>query len=143
MNIIALSRADASKSVPPNNCYVISITEPNEGPPFLHSNWEDVLHLKFDDIDKVEKPLGTRELVLFDSHQAKQIINFVEKYKDNISILAIHCAAGISRSVGVHVALAKIYNTKDLYSRYPCHNKHVARTILGCWEELRNENKIT
>ena len=134
MNIIALSRADASKAVPRNNCYMISITEPNDEPPFLHSNWEDILYLKFDDIDKVEEPLGTRKLELFNLQQAKQIIHFVETYKDNIDILAVHCAAGISRSVGVHVALEKIYNTKDLYSRYPCHNKHVAKTIITCKE---------
>ena len=134
MNIIALSSADASTAIPPSNCYMISITEPNDEPPVLHSDWEDTLYLKFDDIDKVEKPLGTRELELFSLQQAKQIIDFVETYKDNINILAVHCAAGISRSVGVHVALEKIYNTKDLYSRYPCHNKHVAKTIITCKE---------
>lgn len=141
MNIIALSRADADKAIPPTDCYMISITEPNEDPPFLHSNWKDILYLKFDDIDKVEKPLGTRELELFSLQQAKQIIDFVETYKDNINILAVHCAAGISRSVGVHVALEKIYNTKDLYSRYPCHNKHVAQTIIACKAAMDGNNE--
>ena len=77
------------------------------------------------------------ELILFTKEQARDILNFVEKYKDSIDILAIHCQAGISRSVGVHVALEKIYNTKDLYSRYPCHNRHVTSTIL----EVRREEE--
>lgn len=145
MNIIALSRAEASHSIPrESGCYMISITEPDELPPPLHSDWKDVLHITCDDIDQELEStpiirngvtVAHRELLLFSKEQARDILDFVEKYKDSIGILAIHCHAGISRSVGVHVALEKIYNTKDVYSKYPCHNKHVTSTIL----EVNNE----
>ena len=143
MKLMALSREVARRSIPNPGCYLISISEPGEDSPRLHTDWEDILYLHFDDIDRECPPIGDRELVLFSKTQAQKILNFVEKYKDSIDILAIHCLAGISRSVGVQVALAKIYLDKDEYKRFPCHNKHVARVILDCWEETKNENKIT
>jgi predicted protein tyrosine phosphatase len=145
MNIITLSRAEARNSIPrESGCYMISITEPDELPPPLHSDWKDILHIKCDDIDKESGSIpiirngiivSHRQLLLFTKEQARDILDFVEKYKDSIDILAIHCHAGISRSVGARIALEKIYNTKDLYSKYPCHNRHVTSTILGVHRE--------
>lgn len=130
MNIIALSREVACRSIPNPGCYLISISEPDEDSPRLHNDWEDILYLHFDDIDRECPSIGGRELVLFNKTQAGKILNFVEKYKGSINTLVIHCLAGISRSVGVQVALAKIYLDKDEYKRFPCHNRHVATTIL-------------
>lgn len=145
MDIIALSRENARRSIPRiSGCYMISITEPDDLPPTLHADWEAILHIKCDDIDQESGSIpiirngvtvSHRELILFTKEQARDILSFVEKYKDSIDLLAIHCHAGISRSVGVHAALAELYNNKNLYSRYPCHNRHIARTLL----EVGNE----
>jgi predicted protein tyrosine phosphatase len=52
---------------------------------------------------------------LFDNEQAKEIIEFVEYWKDSVDLICVNCCAGISRSAGVAAALSKILNGDDSY----------------------------
>lgn len=64
-----------------------------------------VLNLYVDDIVKEVEGAG----LFYDEH-ANQIVSFVDKHKDIIDTLVIHCYAGQSRSVAVGKALSELYN---------------------------------
>lgn len=91
------------------------------------------LYLKFDDITHDLPPF-----LLMSEAQAKEVVDFVEKYKDKVSMIVCQCEAGISRSAGMALALSLWLNEgKDsgIGSQWCyCPNVHVKRMILG---ELR------
>lgn len=101
---------------------------------------KDVLTLKFDDIDTVRKTFRSAENgyeqvkdtgVLFDSVMAEQIVDFVDKNKDEVDEIWIHCYAGVSRSMAVAAALSKFFNgTDEPYFRYGIPNMRVYRETL-------------
>ena len=145
MQMLTMSLEEAKQAIPSDRCYLISISEPNDELPIFQDGWKGILRLHFDDIDKPGDPIpiykdgniiSERELIPFSMEQAVSILNFIEDNKDDIQILAIHCLAGISRSVGIRVALEKIYNNRDVYTTFPCHNRHVARTIYTTKEVI-------
>lgn len=85
--------------------------------PFISdkNNVIDILRLSFLDADcpndfdvygKIAK-----ESDLMSDEQAKQIVDFVEKYSDYVII--VHCDAGISRSSAVAAAILKHYTGDD------------------------------
>lgn len=69
---------------------------------------KDVLTLLVDDIYK-----EVDGAVLFNKEHAKQIFDFVEKNKDGVDTILVHCHAGQSRSAAVAAFLEKIYFGKD------------------------------
>ena len=68
-----------------------------------------------------------------DDDHATQIVNFVNKYKDSIDLILVHCEAGISRSSGCAVALDLWLNKQDTISGDPRYfpNSHVKSSILA------------
>ncbi len=66
------------------------------------------LHLKFDDVSTIDQ-----RFIYFDQSMATDIINFVNKHCNNVSLIICQCQAGLSRSVAVAAALAKILNYRD------------------------------
>ena len=114
---------------------VISIFEPGENTPSvkIDYNRKDILPIEIHDIDDVEmaKKHGYK---IMDIEQAKSIINFVEKYKDKVSTIVVHCHAGICRSAGCGAALLKIYNYDDseiMMSDKYIPNKHVYNMVIN------------
>jgi len=68
---------------------------------------------------------------LFNNAQARAIINFVNKWKDEVDLICVNCVAGISRSAGVASAISKILNEDDSYFfKHYLPNMLVYRTIL-------------
>lgn len=144
MKIIILSRVEAQHIVPDltvSNA-VISITDPDDKAPAkfsTHDFTKHVLYLKFYDLDGNNQRI--LELLpekfkngLFTDNQAIQILDFVEKVKDEIDTLVVHCEAGISRSSGVAAALSSIYYGSDIHiflNRRYCPNMFVYRKILN------------
>lgn len=57
--------------------------------------------------------------IIFTKEWAEDIRAFVEKYKDDIETIYIHCEAGISRSSAVAAALGMWLNGEDEYSEMP------------------------
>ena len=50
-----------------------------------------------------------------DNKDAKNIIDFVETFKNEVDLIVVHCEFGISRSAGVASALSLILNGTDQY----------------------------
>ena len=69
------------------------------------------LFLKFDDIEDIMD-----NYIFFDRSMAQEILDFVEKYCNQISLVIVQCQAGLSRSVAVASALSKIINFSDPYN---------------------------
>lgn len=106
---------------------------------------KDVLYLWFDDIWLKEHE--DKELKLMNKYQANKIWNFINKYKDRVNNIIVHCTAGISRSGAVGCILARYLNRNDDYllatGKY-IPNKHVYKLMcevfmLGYSEELFKE----
>ena len=65
--------------------------------------------------------------------QAKEIVDFVEKWKDKVELICVNCEAGISRSSGTALALSMLLNGNDSgiaddFRYVP--NKRVVKKIL-------------
>ena len=84
---------------------VISITDPTSKHPEYPENnlLLDVLKIHFDDI---EDKFST--LTVFNENHAKEILEFVNKYKDKTERIVCQCQAGISRSSATAAALSII-----------------------------------
>lgn len=67
-----------------------------------------LLKLQFNDVDNI-----TDNHDYFTYAQAEEILNFVERYANQVSLIAVQCEAGISRSVAIASALSKILNNVD------------------------------
>lgn len=82
--------------------------------------------------DKSSFKEDTKKLKLFSEEDAIQIVNFVEKNKDKIDTLVLHCFAGYSRSVGAAAAISKYYfNDDQKYFDCGCPNRRIYRMILN------------
>lgn len=83
----------------------------------------DILYLFFDDIDHDAPTTMTAE-------QAKEIADFVNKYKDDVEQIIVHCDAGMSRSAGCAAAIMKylfgnnesIFNSKKYAPNLHCYS---------------------
>lgn len=106
-------------------CVIISINDTGYDT-MLHENKKiiDIHKIWFDDI---EKDIN-QKLKLMTINQAEGIKDFVDKYKDEVKHIVIHCTAGISRSAAVGCVIARYLNDDDNYlwasGRY-MPNKHV------------------
>lgn len=127
------------------NCVVpylwISITDSDEESAKLATNdmCHGTLFLKFDDI---EKPYPNMTAKLMSDDQAKDIVEFVSKNKDEIYLICVNCEAGISRSSGTALALSLLMNGHDHDIRadpryYP--NHHVKDLVIKHGEPLKND----
>ena len=143
MKFIVLSRKDAKEFDYDKPYIVISITDPNLFRQFFpkSKNRLDVLRLQFHDwtkdaLEKHGKELVEQGYVFFNKRMAKEIIEFINKYRDKIELIMIHCEAGISRSAAVGAALAKCLGQSNMHffldhRMYP--NDLVYWTILDEW----------
>jgi len=126
------------KIIPEDNEIAISIRDSGRTPiAVLNGGFKAVLYLQFSDIDNPPKEFIKKYgLTLFSKKHARKILEFVDFYKPNK--ISINCMAGISRSVGVMVALEEIYNkNKDIYTKFPLANKHVYKTIMEVYYESK------
>ena len=127
MNIQVSSRHKVEKTMYDMPHVIISVTERNTFADLPKNKQRlGVLQLKFYDIDHKISNYN-----MFDHYQAREIIEFVEKYKDKVDIIVCQCEAGISRSAGIAAALSKYYNaTDDFFFKNYCPNKLVYRILL-------------
>lgn len=85
-----------------------------------------VLTLYVDDIVKEVEGAG-----LFSDEHANQIVSFVDKHKDIIDTLVVHCYAGQSRSVAVGKALSELYNVNCSNIKGKNPNEHIYSTMIN------------
>jgi len=98
------------KSKDLNKCIVISINCPNNPTEIKNENIIDILKLEFHDIETPKE-----NLVAMSVADGFKIKEFIEKYKNTVDSIIIHCTAGISRSAGIGCAIAMYLNGSDDY----------------------------
>lgn len=122
MRFVIKSRRQAERSNEVETPHIIiSVYTEGHEPPRLATNehTRETLQLAFDDLDdpsfwslSTEAFFG-REPIYFSVRMADQIIDLVEKTKDDIDTIICHCDLGQSRSPAVAAALAKYFNGDD------------------------------
>ena len=122
---------------------VISITDPlSPNVVFLKSKTrKGILRLQFHDWTKSDKEKHEKELlakgyIFFDMKIAKQIVEFVEKWKSKVEVIMIHCEAGISRSAAVGAALARWFYQSDVdfFKRYHPNDLVYQNVLYACYK---------
>ena len=116
---------------------VISIQDPNYDFVTLPENKNRInwIGLHFYDLDKDTGQFPYSKFI-FNSTQAKIILDFVERNKNKVDLICVNCVAGISRSMGIGGALGKILNNDDTYFfKHGLPNMLVYRTILNTYYE--------
>ncbi|MEM9070020.1 MAG: hypothetical protein AAGE52_16045 [Myxococcota bacterium] len=115
---------------------VISITTTSDDRARIPESKEQrgLLRLSFPDADSVIP--GYEERDLFSEIHADAIWEFVLRHRADISRIALHCDAGMSRSPGVAAALSKVLvgNDAQFFKRYHP-NMRVYRTLLERYYE--------
>lgn|SRR5574341_177176 len=114
-NIFILSRLEAERFDPASvaviPCGMISITEPHEVPPKFNltaSKYEFILRYIFHDITANSAwDMGGDIYKAMTLDQAYDLVALLKAYEESISTLVVHCAAGISRSSAVALAIAE------------------------------------
>ena len=145
MDIKILSRMEAAANdhlLEDPTVAFISIYCSNDKPLFdLHPR---VLSLQYDD---VEHDYGNRYKLFHDGH-AEQVLDFVDRVKDQTELFVIHCYAGVSRSSATAVKVAQYLDRDDLaeelFDRYPYinPNRRVARILQEAMTERKNEARV-
>jgi predicted protein tyrosine phosphatase len=110
MKFIVASRGEIERGIIVRHPYiVISISDPGTPPPRVRRPpaFRDVLHLQFHDEEPVEGFKSPRDIVLMSEEQAREIREFVDRYRDDVGAIVVHCEQGASRSPAVAAALAK------------------------------------
>lgn len=112
-----------------DDCIIVSINDTNFDTVISENKRIiDIHKVWFDDIENAINP----KLKLMTIDQAKGIKEFVDKYKNKVDNIKIHCTAGISRSGAVGCVIARYLNNDDNYiwatGRY-LPNKHVYKTM--------------
>lgn len=68
---------------------------------------------------------------LFEREHAKELLTFINTWKDKVDLIVIQCVAGVSRSMGAAAALGKILNGDDTqFFKEGCPNMRIYRMLL-------------
>lgn len=102
------SRATIKDFNPKSLWAVISMRCTDAEDPAIIPNTELILRLQFDD---TETSGGTQ--LAFTDEMAREVLSFVNKVKDSVTILVCQCEAGISRSSGMAAALSVIFGQSN------------------------------
>ena len=139
-----VTASDYSKLINIPKTIIISIIDIGASENTFQPNTQiiDILHLQFYDCEFGDIGHITKE-------DGKKIIEFVNKYVNDIEQIVVHCESGISRSAGVCAALMKILNNDDYYifnNPKFCPNMTCYRTVLetyfGSYNEIESNEKI-
>lgn len=148
MNIVVTSRREMENMVFDHPCVVISISEPGTAEASIKGNnmVQDILRLQFHDTGddgKIQgfggdvEPTVLQEMTL---EQGREVVDFVEKWKDRVGTIYVHCHAGMSRSPGAAVAICQILRQRSgqFYGNGRFPNRHVAWTISTAWRNKKH-----
>lgn len=115
MNISILSRTKAVKlsyTELENDKVIISVKDPGvENAYFNRDNKsiKEILYLSFYDMSEETKDkYGSYESI--SPNDALKIANFVNKWKNKVDTIWVQCEAGVSRSVGIAMAIMEYLN---------------------------------
>jgi predicted protein tyrosine phosphatase len=89
---------------------VISIADPGKRRPRIRKpcGFRDVLFLQFHDAMPDDGVEPTEEIVLMTTDHAAAIWEFVNRYRDTVGTIVVHCEQGMSRSPAVAAAISTV-----------------------------------
>ncbi len=112
---------------------LIAITEPKHEPVTPHRPFAATYHLPVWDIPYTIDHPTTGRLIPMTAKQADDLLQFVLQYRNCMTALTVSCAAGVSRSPAVGIALSEwlptLPETPILIGRYPGFNRPIYRTL--------------
>lgn len=134
MNVIVSDRQSIEAGIVVRSAYVlISIRDPLKPLAKIpaQSGLRDVLYLAFDDAEPCENLVLPKDVTLMSSHHAEQIVSFVERYRDEVAAVVVHCEQGMSRSPAVAIGICHLLgqDSGKLWRNYQP-NGHVIRLML-------------
>jgi predicted protein tyrosine phosphatase len=144
--VLPMSSAEQFKYEKPWACISVFDSVLPVPPKIDENNCKKLLRLKFDDIEF--KRIGTK-LVEFSDSQALEVLDFANKMWNQIDLLMVHCAAGISRSTAIAKIISEIYQPEyaKYYSQLYSPNNLVIETfhknMSWCVRSVSNSNKIS
>jgi predicted protein tyrosine phosphatase len=139
--IMIMSRKEAENiDLDRISCAIISINNNNSKTPNIRRQQiKGLITLFFDDVERDENKYFS-----ISKDQAVQIVNFVNKFWNNVELMIIHCEAGISRSSGVAAAILK-YKTRDdnfiFGNKSYVPNMKCYRMVLDEFYKIKNDKK--
>jgi predicted protein tyrosine phosphatase len=131
--VVFVPRAIAQSMLPPPGSAMISISSSDEPLAEFQPGWEEMLRLRFDDIDTPRSGL-----TLFGPDHAWEIFQFIEDLvvDPQIRQLYVHCTMGVSRSAAVALFAAEHLGcpcfcqaTKVSTQTWPHYNRRVLRLL--------------
>jgi predicted protein tyrosine phosphatase len=134
--IYTMSRAGAEAFTWPEPFAMISITDPGSEPISLtQRNLVARLQLQFWDL--LSQPDDDRQV--FGSEMAETVLDFVKSGCGGVTMLVIHCEAGISRSTGLANALGRVFgvDVRHQNAEFLNPNQLVIRLVLEEAERRR------
>jgi predicted protein tyrosine phosphatase len=132
--VIVIDRAQAEAIKPASLLWaIISIRGTDDLPVEFgeHGPAVQVLHLLFDDIEKV-----TEGLTAFSVKTAHRVWDFVEKVWSDADKIVVHCQLGACRSPGIAAAICKVkYGDDSIWFQRKTPNRRVFRAMLVAAQE--------
>ena len=127
-SLLVLSRTDAEAYEPAGVEVCISITNPKTDPVPLSDRFQDIIRLTFTDIAG-PSPLPFDRL--FSPDDAKQVVDFVLKWRDCDRIV-VHCVAGQSRSPAMAMGICEVFGWPmgSLEHDHPLWNTYVRLELV-------------
>jgi predicted protein tyrosine phosphatase len=127
---------------------IISITDPDSDLPNFapNENRLGLLSLRFYDLEDISDEMPLKDAVeyvtmfgdgLFKDDQAAEIVDFVERIKDKVKGILVHCEAGVSRSAAVAAVIELVLNGSNervFQDRRYSPNRYVYRKLLNAWQ---------
>jgi len=133
LEIEAAERGQLGKHV------VISIMSPKNAEARIKSDPKAILRLRFYDLNE---PLEGYEEV-FEHKDAKSVRRFIEKHVDEVEMIVVHCEAGVSRSVGLAAALAKVlFGDDERFMKGGVPNSRVYTKVLEAFKVEASEPRV-
>jgi predicted protein tyrosine phosphatase len=130
MKVDVYNREQAVGLEPMPDTVMISISSPGDLAP-LKVGWYDILRLEFHDVVRIPKDMP--EIKPFHITHVDAIHEFVEKHVADGLNFAVHCDAGVSRSVAVGMFLEEIHGgdlTLHAIHTTAAANSRVSRGLL-------------
>lgn len=134
MELVVTDREGIEEGVLVRSSYiVISIHDPDRRKAKVkrQSGLRGVLHLAFHDAEPTSSPALDAQVTLMTPDHARQIWAFVEKHRNEVGAVLVHCEAGMSRSPAVAAALCKVMggDERRFWREYQP-NMHVYRLMI-------------
>jgi predicted protein tyrosine phosphatase len=137
MKFIVGGRHEIERGIIVRTPYVIiSISDPGKKKARIRkpTGLLDVLYLQFHDAEPEKGLPLSKEVVLMTKKHAKQIWNFVLRYRDQVGTIVVHCEQGMSRSPAVAAAIALHLGADDRrLTRDYQPNKYIYNLMVSCF----------